>query len=139
MLPALADVDQLENRLGAPPDDQGQAEALLLYASTLVREHTGQAWEDPEDVPDAAVLVTVEMVARASTNPAGVTQEQAGPYSRSFGPDAQHRIYLSAADKAMLARHRVSPLWSAGVSRGDLETPAVVDTGEETLEELLDS
>lgn len=134
MLPALATVDDLATRLGQAigVDDTMQAEWLLSYASTLVRAHTN-SWVDDGDelvdpLPDAVTLVTVEMVARAVTNPAGSVSstEVAGPFQRtvSFGDEAAQRIYLTASDRAMLA-----PLTSTGglstisLTRGVVEMP----------------
>lgn len=112
MLPLLAEVADLEARLGSQVDDETKAEALLDYASALVRKHVGELWVDEEgdltDLPDGVRQVVVEMVARAVDNPRGVTQAQetVGPFSQgvSFGQDAHQRIYLTKADKTILGR-----------------------------------
>ena len=112
MLPLLAEVADLEARLGADVDDETKAEALLDYASALVRKHVGELWVDEEgaltELPDGVRQVVVEMVARAVANPLGVTQAQetVGPFSNgvTFGQDAHQRIYLTKADKTILGR-----------------------------------
>lgn len=112
MLPLLAEIADLEARLGSQVDDETKAEALLDYASALVRKHVGELWVDEEgdltDLPDGVRQVVVEMVARAVANPLGVTQAQetVGPFSQgvSFGQDAHQRIYLTKADKTILGR-----------------------------------
>lgn len=105
-LPSLATLDDLEVRLGQPVADPGQAQALLDYASALIRGYAKRTWVDGDDaltdVPDGVPQVCVEMVFRAVTNPSGATQDTTGPFSVSFGPDAAQRIYLSRSDKAIL-------------------------------------
>lgn len=112
MLPLLAEIADLEARLGSQVDDETKAEALLDYASALVRKHVGELWVDEEgdltDLPDGVRQVVVEMVARAVANPLGVTQAQetVGPFSNgvTFGQDAHQRIYLTKSDKTILGR-----------------------------------
>lgn len=106
-LPTLATVDDLERRLDQTITARDQAEALLEYASALIRGYTGRTYVDDDGdlvdpLPDGVTQVCVEMVFRAITNPAGVTQDTAGPFSVSFGSDAAQRIYLSRSDKAAL-------------------------------------
>lgn len=136
MLPSLATTDDLEVRLGATIDDLSQAEWMLAYASTLVRQWCGQDWVDGDGaltgVPDAVRLTVVEIVDRASRNPSGVTAETdvAGPMqlTRSYGAEAASRCFLSAQDKTMLAAYRLGGgVWIERVTRGDVETPAVID------------
>lgn len=106
-LPTLADVADLEIRLGATIDDTDQAEALLRYASALIRSYAGETWVVADvltDVPDGVPEVCVEMVYRALLNPAGVSQDTAGPFSTSYGSDATQRIFLTKSDKAIIGR-----------------------------------
>lgn len=132
-LPALADVDQLLTRLGVDSldgPDLGQAGALLAYASAVIRGYTGRSYLDDDGalvdpLPDGIAEVCVEMVFRAITNPAGVTQDTAGPFTVSFGADAAQRIYLSASDKTILGRGRGSGLYTQSVARGPIETTSV--------------
>jgi hypothetical protein len=105
-LPTLADLSDLEQRLGDEVDDAAQAEALLRYASSLVRAYKRQTWVNAdgelEGVPDGVAEVTVEMVYRALSNPQGVTQDTTGPFSVSYGSQAAQRVYLTAGDKQIL-------------------------------------
>jgi hypothetical protein len=107
-LPSLATIEDLETRLGQSVSDAGQAQALLDYASALIRGYCGELWVDEDDaltdLPDGVAQVCVEMVYRAVTNPGGVTQDTAGPFSVSFGSDAAQRIYLTKSDKIILGR-----------------------------------
>lgn len=110
MLPSLADIDDLQTRLRADVDDTLGAQWMLDYASALVRAECHETWVDEDgeldEVPDAARLVTVEIVYRALTNPAGATteSEQAGPFQHavSYGPSAADRMYLTKADRTLL-------------------------------------
>lgn len=132
-LPALADVGQLLTRLGVDSldgPDLGQAGALLAYASAVIRGYTGRTYLDDDGalvdpLPDGIAEVCVEMVFRAITNPAGVTQDTAGPFTVSFGSDAAQRIYLTASDKTILGGRASSGLWTQPVTRGPIETPSV--------------
>lgn len=101
----FATITDLEDRLGRTVPDIGQAEALLRYASQLVRGYARRHGIDlgtAEEPRDGVVEVVVEMVYRAISNPQGVTQDTAGPFSVSFGSDAAQRIYLSKSDKVIL-------------------------------------
>ena len=134
--PALADITELEARLGHSIDDPSQitqAEARLADASEIVRAYAGEDWlnddeDDVENVPGQIPGVVASMVERASLNPGGITQEAAGPFSRSFGSDAASRLYMTKGEKAVV-RRAVGALavGALGTTRGDLETPAVID------------
>jgi hypothetical protein len=104
--PPLATVAALEERLGQPIEDPVQAQALLDYASALIRGYVHRSWVDDEgaleELPDGVPQVCVEMVFRAVTNPSGATQDTTGPFSVSFGPDAAQRVWLSKSDKQIL-------------------------------------
>lgn len=131
-LPALATLDDLETRLGQSVDgpDVGQALWLLEFASDRVRARTGRTWTDDDgallDVPSLATKVTVEMVFRAVTNPEGVTQDTAGPFTLSFGPEAAQRIYIAREERddlrSLSAR---SGLGVISTTRCPVETPPV--------------
>lgn len=131
--PALATVDDLELLLGESIADPGQAEARLQQASELVRAYAGLDWlNDAQDeltlVPGAIPFVVCGIVERATQNPTGVTQESTGPFSRSFGPDAASRIYLTDADKRIIRRAAgAQPLAVISTTRGPMETPDVFD------------
>lgn len=119
----FASVAQLEERLGSPVADHAQAIALLRYATARLRARLVADLDD--EVPDLVQVICVEMVYRALTNPLGATQNVAGPFSTSFGPDAPQRIYLNAQETADL---RAAGLISSGLAaiattRGPVETP----------------
>lgn len=132
-LPALAAIEALEARLGGrnlDPGDVIQAESLIAYASAVIRGHTGRDYVDDDGLlidplPDGVAEVAVEMVFRAISNPAGVTQDTAGPFTVSFGSDAAQRIYLTASDRTILGGRASSGLWTQPVTRGPIETTHV--------------
>lgn len=146
--PALATLDDLEALLGSSVDDPTQALARLGRASDIVRAFAGVTWlnEDEtelENVPSAISGVVAGMVERASLNPTGVTQEVAGEFSRSYGPDASQRIYLDWNDKLVIRDAIGASTSGIGVlttTRGVVETRDVtVASGTlptETLEGL---
>lgn len=133
-LPTLATVDDLERRLGQPIGDRDQAEALLERASSKIRSYVGTTWVDPDTglldgVPEHPDVrgICVEMVFRAVTNPAGVTQDTAGPFSVSFGSEAAQRVYLQSSEKDELAPiRRRGGLGVISTTRGPLETGTVL-------------
>lgn len=142
--PALATIADLEERLGYEIEDedvQAQAEARLRDASAIVRAYARETWLDDDgnldDVPDEIVGVVATMVERASRNPAGVTQEAAGPFSRSFGSDAAARLYLTKPEK-LVVRNAVgrTGLGVVATTRGELETGPIYDHDlDDTLDE----
>lgn len=146
--PALATADDLEVLLGQPPTNVAGAEALLARASAIVRAYAGQTWLDDDeselvDVPGDIPGVVAGMVERATRNPDGITQEQAGPFARSFGPEAAQRLYLDKWEKLVVRAAAGIPTSGIGVletTRGDIETPAVASDAsrfpEETKEGL---
>lgn len=130
--PALAELADLEALVGTIGDPSA-AEARLAQASEIVRAYAGQTWltEDEsalaENVPGAIAGVVAAMVERATLNPSGATQEAAGPYSRSFGADAAHRLYMTASERSIVrAAAGRSALGTIATTRGDLETRPVV-------------
>lgn len=131
----LATVTDLEERLGEPFATSAagiQAYARLQDASEIVRAYAGATWLDDDgdlaDVPPAVAGVVCAMVERAVRNPGGITQETAGPFSRSFGADAATRLWLTKAERSVvrsaIGRAGVAPL---ATTRGDLETSPVLD------------
>lgn len=135
-LPALATIEDLEARFGETIANTTQATARLEDASAIVRAFAGRTWVDDEGelsgVPDGIPGVVASMVERATRNPEGATQSQevVGPFSlnRSFGPDASARLYLTQMEKLVI-RDAVGSrgIGIMAVTRGDLETPAVVE------------
>lgn len=111
-LPPLATVDELIAWLGTGVGDGQRAEAILAAASTLVRSYSGRAWVDADGEPDAdltetqtdaAHTVVLQVAARVWRNPDGVTQEAAGPFSRSVAAWAAFGLMLTDDEKAMLS------------------------------------
>lgn len=119
---ALATIDDLETRLGDRVDNSSQAEWMLRHASGLVKAYCRRDWDDG-DIPDGARTVTVEIVFRAVTNPEGATQDSAGSFSVSFGPEAAQRMYLTRADREILDSigGGRSGIGTLSMSRGPLE------------------
>ena len=125
-------IPALEARVGKPLADTAvvQAESMIAYAQSLVAAETGCTWGSLDDIPEPVAAVIVEVVFRAAANPMGVTQDTAGPFSVSFGPQAAQRMYLGAADKTILHAHRCrSPLQTIPTTRGRIETDMVTDLG----------
>lgn len=130
--PTLATLDDLNARLDTPATNPTQAYARLADASEIVRAYAGEDWIDadgePEEVPDQIVGVVAQMVERSSRNPGGVTSETAGPFARSFGPEAATRLYLTKLDKLIIrAAVDRGQVGTIPTSRGPLETPPVID------------
>jgi hypothetical protein len=137
--PALATVEDLGVLLAQPIEEDSpayaQAKALLAHASAIVRAFAGRTWlneaEDAlEGVPADIPGVVAGMVERATRNPAGITQEQAGPYARSFGPEAASRLYLNQWDKLVIRAAigaDTSGLSVLHTTRGDIETTPLTD------------
>lgn len=130
--PALATIADLEAALATEVDNEDQAMSLLERASAIVRAYAHTTWlnddEDAlEDVPADIPGVVVGMVERATRNPSGVTQEQSGPFARSFGPDAAGRLYLTRWDRLVIkaAAGDTGGLQTLGTTRGNLETAPV--------------
>lgn len=134
--PALATIDDLERLLGESVPNEDRAKALLEQASEIVRAYAQTTWlndaEDAlDDVPGAIPGVVVAMVDRATANPAGITQETTGPFSRSFGPDASQRLYLTAGEKSVVrfALGAATTLGVISTTRGPIETSPVTCGG----------
>ncbi len=126
-LPTLATVSDLGIRLGRDIDtsEAPQADALLRYASALIRSYCGQSWVDDDDqlldLPAGVAEVCAEVVFRAVANPAGVTQDTVGPFTVSFGSEAAQRLFLNKGDREILnsTSNRIGVL---SVTRGPIET-----------------
>lgn len=129
--PPLASQDDLERLLGASADDPLRALALLENASAIVRAYAGLTWlnddeTDLEDVPADIPGVVAGMVERATRNPSGTVAESAGPFSRSFGPDAAQRLYMTSNEKLVIrAAAGRGTVGTIQTSRGPVETPPV--------------
>lgn len=108
-LPSLATADELVTWMGDTELNEDRAEAILAAASTLIRVHTGRVWVDddgPEDVDEikleAARTVCLTVAERVYNNPKGVTQEAAGPFSRTIAAWAALGLALTDDEKGML-------------------------------------
>lgn len=140
--PALATVDDLERLLCVPSGDEDKALARLEQASAIVRAYARETWlnddgDELEDVPDDIPGVVTQMVERATRNPSGATAESAGPFARSFGPEAAQKLYLTAADKLVIrAAVGSTGIGTLPTTRGHMETPHVIDWCE-TYEEVV--
>lgn len=132
--PPLADVPRLERLLAPEPiPDNDRAVELLSYASELVRGRARRTWLDDDgallEVPEGIAAVTAAMVDRAVRNPSGSTQENAGPFSSSWGPRAHERIYLTAADRQIIDAHGKARVGTLSTTRGPVETVAAGGPG----------
>jgi hypothetical protein len=129
MLPALASAEDFADRLGRPltEAEATQVAALLEDASTLVRLAAGVTWvEDDElvdDIPDAAVLVTLNAARRAFDNPQGISQKTVDDVSVSYGRTTQGGLYLTAEEKAILSglTGGRQGLWTLSTTRSDFD------------------
>lgn len=106
-LPALASLDDLETWLGAAPENEDRAQAVLVGASAVVRAFRGLTWTDEDgeltDVPDevrTVVLLIAERVL-AGSGP-GVQSETIDGYTVRFR-DSSSAWLLTDAEKAMLS------------------------------------
>jgi hypothetical protein len=114
----LATIDDVEQLWRALSDDElGRTEAMLRYASSIVRARfpgidarIASCQLDSQLVAD----VVAGMVIRAGRNPSGVSQETIGPVSYSVNANvASGYLTLTPDDIALLA-----PAGSAGSASG---------------------
>lgn len=124
-LPALAEIDDLEARLGRSltGDETGRAQAALADASALARAEGRQDWYTAEaglTAPDAVVTVVLSAARRAFENPQGYSSETVGPFTVRRDSEALG-VYLTEAEKAIVRRYRAtSPgLWTQRTTRED--------------------
>jgi hypothetical protein len=107
-LPALAQVSDMEARLGHTIDDateRTRAQALLDDASALIRFEANRTWMDDTvdppvlgPVPDFVVSLTAQAALRGWFNPAGIESAQLGAVSVRYGG-----AWLTNAERAQLA------------------------------------
>lgn len=143
---AFATVEDLNDAIEPDVTDEDGANSLLARASEIVRAVAHKTWLDEagtvlsEDFPEQITGVVVSMVERATRNPSGTTQEQAGPFSRSFGPDASQRLFITKWERLVIAEAAGAPsgLRTLGTTRGPLETACPADDlfPEEVLETI---
>lgn len=126
MLPALANVADLETRLGLDEDtltgpDLARAQAALDDASALAREEARRTWVTDTgevDAPGAVIRVVLGAALRNYRNPEGAISETKGPFSRTLRA-AETGVYLTEAEQAIIRRYRPSnrALWTQPTTR----------------------
>lgn len=133
-LPPLADLDSFGSWPGVSMDTHGivAAVALLDHVSAMVRAHAGVNWVDEhgdlEGVPQDIPGIVLQVAARVWSNPDARRQSTEGPFSASW--DAVG-LSLSADERRRVsAAAATGPYRGLGVvstTRGDVETPSVID------------
>lgn len=110
---ALAQVSDVEARLGRPLDESetARAAAILDDASATVIGYCGQDFE-PAPYPSPVVGVVAKMAARAllaAQNAGGLVQQQmAGSFMVQYSSaSTSGDVWLTAADKLALRPHRL--------------------------------
>lgn len=141
-LPAFATVLDVEARLRRTldADEVTQAEVFLDDASDLIRSESGAEWVNADGTAldgTAAQLGALGRVcsaaaARVMRNPGGANQQTAGPFSQSFGTNATPSVYLTKAERKIVARAagRVG-LAVLSTTRGEIETALLTTPPEE--------
>ena len=106
---ALITFEDLAARPGFDGVDQGEAEAVITDASSLVAQIAGLStpWT-AETVPDAVVPVLVSMVRRGLNNPLGHSGETLGDYTWQgagglYATRAEQRIIRKAAGRSSVS------------------------------------
>ena len=112
-------------------DGNARAEMLLRMASNLVRSHTGTAWGESDNaaVPEAVSDVVIDVAARMWFNPEGLIGDGVDDYRRQWSESAADGMYLTAANRAMLAPHvksKSTGLRTIATERGDLGTSGTI-------------
>lgn len=117
-LPPLASVTDLSEWMGVDIDagqDVVRAGAILNAASTLVRKFSGRMWIDAAGEPEedlsvteleAAKTVTTTVAERVYRNPAGITQETTGPFSRTLAEWAALGLKMTPEEEQMISLPR---------------------------------
>lgn len=135
-LPAFASIDELANRIpgGISDDDSARAQAALDDASALIRVEAGKTWvtddELDADIPDIVVSVCCRAAQRSFTNPVGVVQDTAGPFSATYA-NASSDVYLTKNEKDLVKQVAgTSGLWAQCITRGHIETQTIATCGD---------
>lgn len=127
----LATVEDLSTWMGVPVTDGDRAAAIIAAASTLVRNYTGRTWVDAEGEPEVGVTelqldsvhtVVILVAERVWSNPRGVTQQVAGPFSESVAAWAAYGLALTDDEKTMLPTPSGSGI--PGLSSVRVQAPA---------------
>lgn len=126
-LPPLAEVQDLADWVGEDlSDDTPRVEAWIRGASSLVRAAAKQTWTEVNGddevvltaVPDEIHTVVLQCVERKWRNPAGITQDTAGPLTERFSERAAEGLFLTEAETAVCRRYApTSGVWTQPVTR----------------------
>lgn len=127
-LPALAEVVDLEKRLGLTPGtlagtDLVRAQLALLDASALVRVAARRSWVNPngtlKPVPDAVAFIVLQAARRAYNNPDNYASESMSGYAYQYEQGATSAYLTSderdALEEAVVAEGAAIPGGWAGV------------------------
>lgn len=109
MLPALASIEQLSERLGVLLDpetaDGARGQACLDDASALIRNEASLTWvdeaEDLTTVPDVIEQIALAVAYRAFRNPDGTVATTVGDVSVSYSREnaAGGSVFLTRAEQ----------------------------------------
>ena len=121
----LASVTELADWLGEPIEaasvDAKRAGMVLNYASVLVREHTGQEWDDDAlpagGLPEKVRMVALQVAARGYSNPDSWGNERLDDWGGGGRPIEELGMYLTATEKAILGGFRPRTVSGLGVVR----------------------
>ncbi|MEV6526885.1 hypothetical protein AB0M43_33635 [Longispora sp. NPDC051575] len=109
-LPAFAVIAAVEARLARTLNgpQRARAAALLDDISAEVRQATGRAWVAPDGTldphrPEVLDVVTLAATVRELRNPQGLSAETVGEYTRRFGQTESGGVYLTEAERRMVA------------------------------------
>jgi hypothetical protein len=114
----LATVEDLSVRVpgGIPASDSARALAYLEDASGLIREETGQDFDD--EIPPTARRICIAAALRAWFNPDFVNQTTIGDFTARLG--VAGGVYLTEVEKADLAKLSASSdFWVQPIGRKD--------------------
>lgn len=112
--------------------DDPRAVSVLSIASNLVRAYLDWSDSDPDEVPDAAKSVVIDVAARVWLNPGGLESDAIDDTQRRFGIQAHERFYLTAANKMMLdslRTRRTGGLYTISVRDDRTSSTIYVPTG----------
>lgn len=133
----------IDETIATGSGDEKRARWCLRLASSLVREETGRTWLDDtghvaDDVPEAAVTVTVYCAARVYDNPQALTTSNIDDRDEGFKVQ-EAGAYLTASERRMLSRIGASAsgggMWSVTTQRdAPPATTGLVPTGTPDVE-----
>jgi Phage protein Gp19/Gp15/Gp42 len=128
-LPPLAEVVDLERRLGRTFDDDvelAEVESALDEASAIIRTEAGHSFVSPDDpsvstAPTIVRQVCIRMVERKIRNPDGYSSESAGDYSyQRNGVGADGGLYLTDTELRWIRKAGGNQgIWTMPVTRDD--------------------